>query len=278
MGKTVRAMTPEEYDAWYDTPRGRWIGEREWAMVSDALQLRPSDQVLDVGCGTGWFTRHAEAAASLVVGLDIDAAALEFARRRGGAHTGYLQGDATALPFPDASFDKVMSIAALCFVSDWRRAVAELTRVSRGRFAVGLLNRTSWLHLCKARRRDGGAYVGAHWHTGAELAHAMRDLQIADWTLSYGIFAPGGGPAARALERVLPASAPVGSFMVLAGRSPASRSVRGTPRHSTPQWPEEPPGAHTSPRASATPISSMARATVTCTARSVTLRSTRLPR
>lgn len=65
-------MTPADYDSWYDTPRGRWIGEREWALVRDALQLQAQDNVLDVGCGTGWFTRRAETIADRVVGLDIE--------------------------------------------------------------------------------------------------------------------------------------------------------------------------------------------------------------
>jgi AraC-like DNA-binding protein len=54
-------MTPEDYDAWYDAPRRHWIGEREWTTVRDALRLQPSQSVLEVGCGTDWFTRRAEA-------------------------------------------------------------------------------------------------------------------------------------------------------------------------------------------------------------------------
>lgn len=35
-------MTPEQYDAWYDTPRGRWIGELEWdgGVPAPALESR----------------------------------------------------------------------------------------------------------------------------------------------------------------------------------------------------------------------------------------------
>ena len=46
-------MTPAEYDAWYDTPRGRWIGEREWALVRDALQLQALFE--GRGCGHLWL-------------------------------------------------------------------------------------------------------------------------------------------------------------------------------------------------------------------------------
>lgn len=279
LAANAHPVTPEQYDAWYDTPRGRWIGEREWEMVRDALSLQPGDSVLDVGCGTGWFTRHAASAAAHVVGIDIDAAALDFARRKSQPRVDYLQADATALPFPDACFDKVMSVAALCFVPDWPRAVAEVVRVSRQRFAIGLLNSTSWLHLRKASRRSADRYAGAHWHTGAELAAAMRKVQVADWAVSYGVFMPCGGVWARTLERGLPVSVPFGSFVLLSGRRPPGRSgqigVMGL---------HEADAGRTSrrisdhPHACATPISTMTKTTVTCIVRSVTLRSTRLPR
>ncbi|WP_163471070.1 class I SAM-dependent methyltransferase, partial [Klebsiella oxytoca] len=89
--------------------------------------------------------------AARVVGLDVDAAALDFARDRGETRIEFLQGDARSLPFPDASFDKVMSVTALCFVRDWQRAVAEIVRGTRKRFAIGLLNRHSVLYLRKGR-------------------------------------------------------------------------------------------------------------------------------
>ncbi len=46
------------YDAWYDTPRGRWIGEREFRLAQCLLAPQPGETLLDVGCGTGWFTRR----------------------------------------------------------------------------------------------------------------------------------------------------------------------------------------------------------------------------
>ena len=80
-----------------------------------------------------------------VVGVDLDEARLEYARAHDGGRADYTIADARALPFADASFDMVMSIAAVCFVDDEAAAVAEIVRVSRRRFAVGLLNRHSLL-------------------------------------------------------------------------------------------------------------------------------------
>lgn len=115
-------MTPAGYDAWYDTPRGRWIGEREWSIVCNALALQSGDSVLDVGCGTGGFTWHAEPLADRAVGFDIDPALLDYARRQATSTAGFVLGDACELRFADAAFDKVMSIPTQC--RDKTRAIS----------------------------------------------------------------------------------------------------------------------------------------------------------
>jgi len=133
------------HDAWRDMPRGRGIGEPGWTAVRDALRLQLSNTVLDIGCGMDWLTRRAGSVGARLVGIDIDPASLDFARHEGAGRAEYLTSDATCLPFADSVFDKATSIAALCFVSDWPRAISETVRVSRDRFAIGLLNRHSVL-------------------------------------------------------------------------------------------------------------------------------------
>jgi ubiquinone/menaquinone biosynthesis C-methylase UbiE len=183
-------VTPKDYDAWYDTPRGRWIGDTEYRLVRRSLGLQPGDSVLDVGCGTGWFTRRAAEDAARVIGLDRDADALAFAHGRGAGPEDYVPGDATALPFADASFDAVLSVTALCFVEQWPQALAEIVRVSRRRFVVGLLNRHSLLWLDKGRQGGSGAYRGAHWHTRAEIDDELRALLVRNAQFRYGVFLP----------------------------------------------------------------------------------------
>ena len=41
-------MRPEDYDAWYRTPRGAWIGETEYRLLWNLLAPRPGERLLDV--------------------------------------------------------------------------------------------------------------------------------------------------------------------------------------------------------------------------------------
>ena len=135
-------MGPAEYDAWYETPRGRWIGETEYRLIRRHLSPRPGDSLLDVGCGTGYFTRRfARDAGVAATGLDPNGEWLAYAREHAAAGETYVHGFAEALPFADRSFDCTLSVTALCFVAEQRKALAEILRVTRRRFAIGLLNR-----------------------------------------------------------------------------------------------------------------------------------------
>ena len=211
-------MHAEEYDRWYETSRGRWIGNLEYSLVCDALGLKPNQSVLDVGCGTGWFTRKLSGDQRLdVTGLDTDRDRLDFARSL-DPRSSYVQADAQCLPFPDNAFDCVVSITALPFVAHWPGALAEIIRVSRGRFALGLLNRNSLLWREKGRRDPAGSYHGAHWHTAREISAALRVLPVSGVRMRSCVFLPSGRTWARVAEAVLPSSMLVGAFLVVSGQ------------------------------------------------------------
>jgi SAM-dependent methyltransferase len=209
-------MKPAEYDAWYDTPRGRWIGETELRLLAHLLGPLPGLTLLDVGCGTGWFTRAFADHADRIVGLDVDADNLAFARSRASGHEVYVRADAARLPFADGAFDAAISVTALCFVNRWQDALAEIARVSRARFAIGLLHRCSALWLSRGRTGSAGAYSGAHWHTGAEIKEALRVLPVRNVRIGYAVFDPAASNISRMLERVVPSRVPLGSFLAVA--------------------------------------------------------------
>ncbi len=221
-------MLPEDYEAWYATGRGQWIGELEFRLIRDLLGAREGERVLDVGCGTGWFTRRFSRSGELqVMGVDQDRNVLGLARRRDPS-AAYLQADARHLPFGDGQFERVLSIAALCFLPDWELAFAEILRVCRSRFAVGLLNRHSLLWLEKGRSRQGG-YQGAHWHTHREILDFLAGQPVAGVRMRTAVLLPGGSRTARFVEPFLGRRCQCswGSFLAVSGE--VSRTGNGRP-------------------------------------------------
>ncbi len=112
-------------------------------LVTD-LGIRPGDRVLDVGGGTGNCALAAARRDADVVCSDIVPELLEYARSRAGMEGLAFDtevADASALPFPDGSFDVVVSTIGVVFAGDPERAAGELLRVLRPGGRLGL---TAW--------------------------------------------------------------------------------------------------------------------------------------
>lgn len=222
-------MHAASYDAWYGSARGHWVGATEYRLLAECLHAREGETLLDVGCGTGFFTRLLAAQGLWATGLDLRKDWLDFARSHGDPGLSWVAGDARKLPFPDASFDHVVSVAALCFIDNEPRAVAEIVRVTRGRFAIGLLNRTSLLYLQKGRGGGSGAYQGAQWHDKNEVVGLFSGLAVRHLAVHSAIFLPSGGPVARLVERLLPRALPLGALIVVSGeKCPESHVMRAS--------------------------------------------------
>ncbi|KPK08722.1 MAG: hypothetical protein AMJ64_02645 [Betaproteobacteria bacterium SG8_39] len=219
-------MTPEQYDAWYNTPRGRWIGETEYRLLIELLRPSPNARMLDVGCGSGWFTRRLVRDGYRVTGIDFDAAMIAYARAHRAAVEDYLVADAAALPFVSRAFDCCVSVTALCFVREEARALAEMMRVARGRVALGLLNRRSVLYLQKGRGGGKGAYRGARWHRAAEARALLRAAGARGIEMRSAVLLASGGTVARTLEGLLSVCAPWGGFLAVAAAVPAAAHDR----------------------------------------------------
>ena len=93
--------------------------------------------ILDAGCGGGAFVENLAAQGLRVTGLDFHAMFLDVARARPGVRGIYAEGDITALPFPDQSFDCSYCFDVLEHVDDVK-AFAELVRVTRQRVILAV--------------------------------------------------------------------------------------------------------------------------------------------
>jgi ubiquinone/menaquinone biosynthesis C-methylase UbiE len=126
---------------------GRGQNPDELESLEHAISKLPPARMLDVGCGTGFLTRHLKGE---VIGLDQSEAMLEIARSwvPGAA---FVRGDALNLPFSDSSFDRVFAgnLYGLFlqpergrFLREARRVASELVVLETAESKVG--NSEAW--------------------------------------------------------------------------------------------------------------------------------------
>ncbi len=119
--------------------RDAYIGRVELGRLAAEVAGRPA-RILDVGVGTGsdlpYLERHLPPELPVEIwGLDFSAGMLALCRKRLASHRGrpmrIVHGDAHALPFADATFDRVLHVGGIAGYRAPARALAEMARVAR---------------------------------------------------------------------------------------------------------------------------------------------------
>ena len=127
-------------------------------LLCEAVDLRAGERVLDVACGNGNAALAAARRFCQVTGVDYVPALLERARRRAqaeGLEVTFQEADAEDLPFPDGSFDVVLSTCGAMFAPDQERTAAELLRVCRPGGRIGMVNWTPDSYVAELFRAIG---------------------------------------------------------------------------------------------------------------------------
>ncbi len=158
----------------------------------EELKIHGGQQVLDIACGAGNVAIPAAIAGADVTGTDITPALLERGANiaaGAGVDIDWVEADAEALPFADASFDIVTSAVGVMFCPSHEKAAAELVRVCRPGGAIGLIAWTpegligSLLSVLGPYMPPppAGAQPGPLWgtkeHVRALLGTAVSDLR-----------------------------------------------------------------------------------------------------
>jgi ubiquinone/menaquinone biosynthesis C-methylase UbiE len=179
------------------------------AWTIEQLVLRPGGHVLDLGCGAGDDARQLAAAVGAqgrVVGIDIDSAMVEEARRRGGGsavEVEFRQGDVYRIPFDAETFDGVRAERTFLHLDEPARALAEITRVARRGGAIVVLDRDIETRTIDATNRRVTRRIVHFWcdsmrggWVGRSLLRLFReagleDLSVAPFTVidtDYDVF------------------------------------------------------------------------------------------
>jgi len=150
----------------------------ELRAIIAALPLEPDSRVLDIACGDGCYSTWLAERAGQVIGVDLCAAYLDLAARRGTAavdanRLSFGRADAERLPFIDGSFDLVWCAQSFFSLPDPLAALREMVRVTRPAGHIAILENDT-LHQ-----------ILLPWP--AELELAVRSAQFQALTAEHGM-------------------------------------------------------------------------------------------
>lgn len=170
----------QEYDAWFD--RHLPVYESEIRAIKE--HIPPSGKGLEIGVGTGRFAEPL----GIEVGVEPARAMAAIARKRG---IKVLEAYAQELPFEDESFDFILMVTVLCFLSDPFRALAEATRVlkPRGRLIIGMIDPDSPIgRAYETNKEKSKFYRQAKFHPVGQVLKWLEDLGYAELKTCQTIF------------------------------------------------------------------------------------------
>jgi len=179
---------------WRKNPSACPYGQRFWVeaphpvisreRLREVLRPQPGERVLEIGPGTGYYTLDlAEwlAPGGTVEIFDLQREFLDHVMRlageRGLDNVVPTQGDATALPYEDASVDAVVLTAVLGEIPDPGAALREIARVLKpdGRLVVGeLFGDPHFTTLAALKRQAAAAGLAYESHSGIWPAYFAR--------------------------------------------------------------------------------------------------------
>jgi SAM-dependent methyltransferase len=189
-----------------------------YLMLARELDLRPDDELLDVGCGSARMLAEQASHVRFVAGLDLSDIQVGMARKRlaeriAAGTAEVVKGDAMALPWADARFSVVCSLNCLKFVPDPPKALREMHRVLRpdGRLLLTIDKQVDkW-------GRSGGVDAFGQWQWSADDARRLTeeagfaDVSVGDMPTRLGL------QFVRGVKRAAPPVAAVAETPTLVG-------------------------------------------------------------
>jgi ubiquinone/menaquinone biosynthesis C-methylase UbiE len=153
--------------------------------LCEAADVQAGQKVLDVATGSGNAALAAARRGAEVIGVDYVPSLLRHGQERAtaeGLHVTYKEGDAENIPFPDESFDVVLSTFGVMFAPNQEQTAAELLRVCRPGGKIALANWVPDSCIGEVFRVVGkyapppaGVRPAALWGTEARLSELFEE-------------------------------------------------------------------------------------------------------
>jgi radical SAM protein with 4Fe4S-binding SPASM domain len=171
----------QEYLDWLSSPIGSAYNKLAKEKAYSLIDIKEGDSVLDVGCGTGNYALDLSLKGAEVVGMDASEWMLRIcikgARER-KVNVDIRHGFGEELPFPDRSFDVVVSMNFLEFSRNPEKAIGEMFRVLKngGQLIFGVLNKKSFWGMTQGLKKSfaKGAYYEARFFGIQELRELIN--------------------------------------------------------------------------------------------------------
>ena len=204
---------PKKYNDWYLSKQSAWLGQLEYSVLSQLMQANNHATLLDIGCGTGYFSCQFSHDGLNVTGIDPASSMIEFAMSQ-NSDVRYIIGDALTLPCKNNEFDYCSAITSLCFIDEPREALSEMWRVSKKGLVLGLLNRHSLLYLQKSGK---GSYAGARWDRRSDVIQWIASLKPEPSGVEFKsvFFLPGFGVLSKKMEIIFSNNLQLGGFLAV---------------------------------------------------------------
>ncbi len=137
------------YDEWFSTPMGRYYEKVEKRAIKQALKDVSGKKLLEIGCGTGHWSKYFSALGFSVLGVDISFEMLKKTFRKRIPWAEFVQSNAQYLPLHNNMFDIAILITAIEFIEEPHNAIKEAVRCLRkpdGRLLICTLSAKSRLN------------------------------------------------------------------------------------------------------------------------------------
>ena len=165
------ALVASSYDRWYTGRQGAMYDRLEKKLIASLLPTETEGKkLLDVGCGTGHWSRFFSKNGFDVTGVDISERMINAALQKDISNVSFHIADGHLSPFADSTFDLTAAITMLEFVRDAGAVLREMIRCTckTGQVLLGVLNGLSKVNRQRQDRAES-PYAVARLFSPAEL-------------------------------------------------------------------------------------------------------------